>query len=42
MIIEKKKRIHILKLYSIAFYIQYPVMNYNGKEYEKECIHLCD
>ena len=21
-------------------YIQYPVINHNGKEYEKECTHL--
>ena len=25
-------------LYSIGNYIQYPVINYNGEEYEKECI----
>ena len=25
-------------LYSTGNYIQYPVINYNGKEYEKECI----
>ena len=24
-------------LYSTGIYIQYPVINYNGKEYEKEC-----
>ena len=22
-------------------YIQYPVINYNGNEYEKECIFIC-
>ena len=26
-------------LYSTGNYIQYPVINHNGKEYEKECIH---
>ena len=25
-------------LYTAENYIQYPVINYNGKEYEKECI----
>ena len=24
--------------YSIGNYIQYPVINHNGKEYEKECV----
>ena len=28
-------------LYSTGNYIQYPVINYNGKEYEKECIYVC-
>ena len=27
-------------LYSTGNYIQYPVINYNGKEYEKECIYV--
>ena len=27
-------------LYSTGNYIQYPVINHNGKEYEKECIHI--
>ena len=27
-------------LYSIGNYIQYPVINPNGKEYEKECIPM--
>ena len=27
-------------LYSTGNYIQYPVINYNGKEYEKECIYI--
>ena len=25
-------------LYSTGNYIQYPEINYNGKEYEKECV----
>ena len=25
-------------LYSTGTYIQYPVINHNGKEYEKECV----
>jgi len=29
-----------LLLYSTGNNIQYPVMNHNGKEYEKECIHI--
>ena len=28
-------------LYSTGNYIQYPVINHNGKEYEKECIYIC-
>ena len=27
-------------LYSTGNYIQYPVVNHNGKEYKKECQHL--
>ena len=27
-------------MYSTENYIQYPVINHNGKEYEKECIHI--
>ena len=27
-------------LYSTGNYMQYPVINHNGKEYEKECIHI--
>ena len=27
-------------LYSTGIYIQYPVINHNGKEHEKECIHM--
>ena len=28
-------------LYSTGNYIQYPVINHNGKEYAKECICTC-
>ena len=28
-------------LYSTGNYIQYPVMNHNGKDYEKEYIYIC-
>ena len=27
-------------LYSTGNYIQYPIINHNGKEYEKECIDI--
>ena len=27
-------------LYSAENYIQYPMINYNGKEYKKECIYM--
>ena len=27
-------------LYSTGNYIHYPVINHNGKKYEKECIYL--
>ena len=27
-------------LYSTGNYIQYPVTNHNGKEYQKECIYM--
>ena len=27
-------------LYSPGNYIQYPVINHNGKEYEKECTYM--
>ena len=27
-------------LYSTGNYIQYPVINHNGKEYEKECRYM--
>ena len=29
-------------LYSTWIYIQYPVINHNGKEYEKEYIYISD
>jgi len=29
-------------LYSIGNYIQYPVINHNGKEYEKEYIYITE
>ena len=28
-------------LYSTGKFIQYPVINHNGKEYEKECMYIC-
>ena len=30
----------MILLYSTGNYIQYPVKNHNGKEYEKEYIHM--
>ena len=27
-------------LYNTGNYIQYPVINHNGKEYEKECVYI--
>ena len=27
-------------LYNTGSYIPYPVINHNGKEYEKECMHM--
>ena len=36
---------NMVLLYSTGNYIQYPVVNYNGKEYEKEkknvCVSVC-
>ena len=29
-------------LYSTGNYIQYPVINHNGKEHKKECIYMCN
>ena len=28
-------------LYSTGNYLQYPVTNHNGKEYDKECVCVC-
>ena len=28
-------------LYNTGNYIQYPVINHSGKEYEKECVCVC-
>ena len=28
-------------LYSMENYIQYPMINHNGKEYEKKEVHIC-
>ena len=28
-------------LYNTGNYIQYPVINHHGTEYEKECIYIC-
>ena len=33
---------NIVLLYSTGNYIQYPVINYNGKEYEKEYICISE
>ena len=44
--ISRCKLLHIgwinnkVLLYSPGNYIQYPVINHNGKEYEKECIYV--
>ena len=43
--ISRRKLLHLqwlnskVLLYSTGNYIQYPVINHNGKEYEKECIY---
>ena len=29
-----------IRLYSTENYVQYPMINHNGKEYEKECIYM--
>ena len=31
---------HQVLLYSTGNYTQYPVINHNGKEYEKECVYI--
>ena len=28
-------------VYNTGNYIQYPVVNHDGKEYEKKCIYIC-
>ena len=28
-------------LYSTGNYIQYPMINHNGREYTKQCIYMC-
>ena len=44
--ISRYKLVHVewinnkVLLYSTENYSQYPVINHNGKEYEKECIHM--
>ena len=43
--VSRCKLVHIgwinkVLLYSTGNYIQYPVINHNGKEYEKECIYV--
>ena len=46
--ISRCKMVHIewinnkVLLYSTGDYIQYPVINHNGKKYEKECIHITE
>ena len=36
-----EERNNRVRLYSTG-YIQYPVINHNGKEYEKEYIYMCE
>ena len=44
--ISRYKLLHIewinneVLLYSPGNHIQYPVINHNGKEYEKECVYI--
>ena len=37
-----RKWINKALLYSIGNYIQYPVINHDGKEHEKECVCMCN
>ena len=30
-----------VSLYSTGNYIQYPMINHNGREYIKQCIYMC-
>ena len=34
--------INKILLYSTGNYIQFPEINHNGKEYEKECVCICN
>ena len=34
------ERINKVLQYSTGNYSQYPIINHNGKEYEKECIYM--
>ena len=43
--VRRCKRLHIkwidkVLLYSTGNYIQYPMINHDGKEYENECMHM--
>ena len=44
--VSRCKQLHIgwinnkVLLYSTGNYIQYPAINHNGKEYEKECVYM--
>ena len=44
--VSRRKLLHIgwinnkVPLYSTGNYIQHPVINHNGKEYKKECMHM--
>ena len=31
---------NMVLLYSTGNYIEYPMVNHNGKEYEKECVYI--
>ena len=37
-IIHRMDKLQDVVVYSTGNYIQYPVINHNGNEYEKECI----
>ena len=44
-LVRRRKRLHIewidkVLLYSAGNYIQYPMINHDGKEYENECMHM--
>ena len=40
--LKKQKQNNKVLLYSTVNYVQYSVINHNGKEYEKECIYMCN